>query len=92
MEDLHRFSRLPHLFANKMMPEHDIGAIVCWYEHLFNRSHLEPPNSKNLNQDYYLSMPHIRFHQEKKINGFVNISNFNCDFKYKDCMKEDKCL
>uniref|UniRef100_A0A914D174 Uncharacterized protein n=1 Tax=Acrobeloides nanus TaxID=290746 RepID=A0A914D174_9BILA len=75
-----------------MMPDYDFGAMVCWYEHMFNRTHVEPPNSKNLNPDYYLSMPHVRFHDEKKRNGSVNIRYFDCNFKYKDCWIENKCL
>uniref|UniRef100_A0A914CRJ3 Uncharacterized protein n=1 Tax=Acrobeloides nanus TaxID=290746 RepID=A0A914CRJ3_9BILA len=74
------------------MPEYDLGAAVCWYEHMFNRSHVEPPTSKNLNPDYYLSMPHIRFHNEKKKMGFVNMSNFDCNFKYKACARDLKCV
>uniref|UniRef100_A0A914ENK6 Uncharacterized protein n=1 Tax=Acrobeloides nanus TaxID=290746 RepID=A0A914ENK6_9BILA len=68
LEDLHRLTTLPHLFVNKMMPDYDFGAMVCWYEHMFNRTHVEPPNSKNLNPDYYLSMPHKMDRKRKKIS------------------------
>lgn len=91
IEDLHRLARLPHFFVNKMMPEHDFGAIVCWYEYMFNMSYLEPQTSKNLNMDYYLSMPHVRYHKEKLKNGFINIRNFDCSFKYKHCIGNLNC-
>jgi hypothetical protein len=41
LEDLaSRLALLPHLFANKLLPEFDFGAMVCWYESIFNRTHL----------------------------------------------------
>uniref|UniRef100_A0A915CX10 Uncharacterized protein n=2 Tax=Ditylenchus dipsaci TaxID=166011 RepID=A0A915CX10_9BILA len=73
---------LPHLFANKLMPGFDFGAIACWYEKLFNRSYVELRTVARLNEDYYKSLPHVRFNQLRAANPEirVNLSEVDCDF------------
>lgn len=31
-------ARVPHFFANKLLPEFDMGALHCWHEYLRNRT------------------------------------------------------
>lgn len=82
IEDIHRLVDLPHLFINKMMPEHDFGAITCWYEYLHNRTYLGHRSSNNLNEDFYLSLPHIRYHYVKMINnGTVHRRDIDCNLR-----------
>ena len=81
IEDIPRLRNFPQLFINKMMPEYDFGAITCWYEYMFNRSHLDTPMSSRINPLLYLSLPHVRFHYEKmRTNGKVDLENFDCNF------------
>lgn len=84
MADIRRLIDLPHLFINKMMPEHDFGAITCWYEYLHNRTYLNPTsdNDLNLKKDFYLSLPHIRYHYMKMLNnGSVDGDDFDCNIE-----------
>jgi hypothetical protein len=88
---------LPHLFVNKMMPEYDFSAVgmrylllififrylfqACWYERLFNRSHIDPPTTARLNPHYYLNLAHVRFQYLKDKNGVVSpqkLKTFDC--------------
>ena len=61
IEDLPgRLSNLPHLFANKLMPEFDFGAVECWYESMFNRSHVKGYDKFDLlNATLYKNMPNV---------------------------------
>ncbi|KAK0423981.1 hypothetical protein QR680_008444 [Steinernema hermaphroditum] len=69
VEDLHRLSRWPYLYVNKMMPEFDFGAIFCWAELLFNRTYMHPEDN-HLNPEFYLSLPSVRHH---------SLGDFNCN-------------
>jgi hypothetical protein len=90
MEDLgRRLPKLPHLFVNKMMPDFDFRAILCWYEHLFNRTHMpecrvEEP-SCGLDENYYRNLPHVRFQQFKGTSPESyksQLQTFNCHDTY----------
>lgn len=50
---------LPHIFINKMMPEFDFGAIICWYEELFRRSYHEKNVKSRLNPAFYAELTHV---------------------------------
>uniref|UniRef100_A0A914DNM5 Uncharacterized protein n=1 Tax=Acrobeloides nanus TaxID=290746 RepID=A0A914DNM5_9BILA len=79
IEDLDRLTKSTELFVNKIMPEFDFGAVICWYEKMFNRTYLEEPTAEKLDKNYYLSLPHVRFHHEKlKSNGNLDVQNFDC--------------
>ncbi|KAI6208585.1 hypothetical protein M3Y96_00130700 [Aphelenchoides besseyi] len=58
MEDILSFSNTPYLFANKMMPSNDFGAIVCWHEVLFNRT-VYNRGTFRLDRSTYLEMPQV---------------------------------
>ncbi|KAI6208501.1 Beta-1,3-galactosyl-O-glycosyl-glycoprotein beta-1,6-N-acetylglucosaminyltransferase 3 [Aphelenchoides besseyi] len=73
VEDLKdHIAKFPKLFVNKVMPEFDWAAVVCWYEKLFNRSHIEPPTTSRLNPAYYLNLAHVRYQYLKDANGIVS--------------------
>uniref|UniRef100_A0A914DVV9 Uncharacterized protein n=1 Tax=Acrobeloides nanus TaxID=290746 RepID=A0A914DVV9_9BILA len=79
VEDLERLTKIPALFVNKLMPTFDFGALTCWYERLFNRTYLEDPTAEKLDKDFYLSLRHVRFQNEKlKSNGTFDPKKFNC--------------
>lgn len=60
IEDLvEHISTFPHLFVNKIMPEFDFAAAVCWYERLFNRSYVEPATTERLDPNFYLNLAHV---------------------------------
>jgi hypothetical protein len=60
VEDLaEHIARYPHLFVNKIMPEFDFAAVVCWYERLFNRTHIDPPTTARLDPSFYLDLTHV---------------------------------
>ncbi|KAI1701182.1 core-2/I-Branching enzyme domain-containing protein [Ditylenchus destructor] len=78
VEDLRvHFVNSPYLFANKVMPEFDIGAISCWHEEIFNRTYLER-GKQRLHERIYTQLPLVRYHAEKRKYGFVDISKFDC--------------
>lgn len=61
MEDLYRnLADNPYFFANKMVPEYDFGAIVCWNEMLFNRTHFDK-GLHRLDMGAYVKLPHVSF-------------------------------
>uniref|UniRef100_A0A915ER96 Uncharacterized protein n=1 Tax=Ditylenchus dipsaci TaxID=166011 RepID=A0A915ER96_9BILA len=83
MEDLSLWlAHLPHLFANKLLPEFDFGAIDCWYEEMFHRSYLETHNPfTRLNATLYQSMPQVRYQGfRKSANGLTKslLNTFDC--------------
>uniref|UniRef100_A0A914HKI9 B30.2/SPRY domain-containing protein n=1 Tax=Globodera rostochiensis TaxID=31243 RepID=A0A914HKI9_GLORO len=60
----------PHMFANKFLPEFDLGAseIFFWYESLFNRTHLNSREEQlaMLDKEFYAQLPNVRFQKFKK--------------------------
>jgi hypothetical protein len=59
MEDLEpNLARSPYLFANKFMPDKDFGALVCWHELMFNRTHFDRGHYR-LDRTEYLQMPQV---------------------------------
>jgi len=84
LEDLSRLAALPHLFANKFMPDFDAGALVCWYERLFNRTYEtwdEKSAITQLDPMFYKNLPHVRFNELKRasVDGRVNLTEFDCE-------------
>ncbi|KAI6170487.1 hypothetical protein M3Y97_01149600 [Aphelenchoides bicaudatus] len=68
----------PFFFANKMIPEYDFGAIVCWNEKLFNRTHFDR-GVQRLNKKLYVKLPHVRFHNARlKYGKAFNMNLFDC--------------
>ncbi|KAI6209094.1 Beta-1,3-galactosyl-O-glycosyl-glycoprotein beta-1,6-N-acetylglucosaminyltransferase 3 [Aphelenchoides besseyi] len=47
MEHLQKLLKLPHLFANKMIPSYDFGAMACWYEEFSRRTHVRFNRERN---------------------------------------------
>uniref|UniRef100_A0A183CQV2 CAP10 domain-containing protein n=1 Tax=Globodera pallida TaxID=36090 RepID=A0A183CQV2_GLOPA len=64
MEDLaDKMAVWPHLFANKLMPEFDFGALLCWWEKMHQRAYNETRQRSlsRLNSAIYADLPHVRF-------------------------------
>ncbi|KAL3107530.1 hypothetical protein niasHT_014247 [Heterodera trifolii] len=62
MEDLGtNFIRWPHIYANKFVPEFDLGASVCWYEALYNRTQFNSREEQlaMLDKEFYLQLPNV---------------------------------
>ncbi|KAI6198865.1 Beta-1,3-galactosyl-O-glycosyl-glycoprotein beta-1,6-N-acetylglucosaminyltransferase 3 [Aphelenchoides besseyi] len=77
VEDLkNTLPNCPDLFINKMMPNFDWAAVVCWYEKLFNRTHVEAPTTSRLNPHYYLNFGHVRYQYLKDANGITLLHHF----------------
>ncbi|KAL7071103.1 hypothetical protein ACQ4LE_010019 [Meloidogyne hapla] len=77
----HHFRTSKYLFINKMMPEYDFGAILCWHEEMRRRTLIEV-GFKRLNASIYQNWPQTRYHQEWRRNsGKVDIEKFNCTYK-----------
>ncbi|KAI1728314.1 core-2/I-Branching enzyme domain-containing protein [Ditylenchus destructor] len=68
-----------YLFANKLMPEFDFGAISCWHETIFNRTQLDR-GTHRLKPEVYKQLPTVRYHAEKKANGSVDLDKFDCHY------------
>ena len=67
MEDLNRLRQRPELFANKFMPAFDYGALSCWLEHIYNRTHFGSRSpTLELDLDYYADLPHVRYHRMRE--------------------------
>nr|CAD2167746.1 unnamed protein product [Meloidogyne enterolobii] len=79
IDDLwHNFYNLKYLFVNKMMPEFDFGAILCWHEEMRRRTLIDK-GLHRLNASLYQNWPQTRFHKEwVRTNGNVDLDNFNC--------------
>lgn len=63
---------LPHLFANKFMPEYDFGASVCWHQFIFNKTYLNR-NLSRLEPSFYKKLPQVT---QKFFILFLNIFRF----------------
>uniref|UniRef100_A0A914H1Z3 Glycosyltransferase family 92 protein n=1 Tax=Globodera rostochiensis TaxID=31243 RepID=A0A914H1Z3_GLORO len=64
MEDLaDKMAVWPHLFANKLMPDFDFGALLCWWEEMHRRAYFETRQRSlgRLNRAFYADLPHVRF-------------------------------
>ncbi|KAI6192219.1 hypothetical protein M3Y97_00313500 [Aphelenchoides bicaudatus] len=83
MEHLSEFIYSRYLFANKFQPDKDFGAVACWHEYMFNRTHLER-GTMRLDPTHYTSPPHVRFNRERNQKG----SEFNP--RYFDCNSASK--
>lgn len=91
VEHLLELSGAYHLFANKFMPDEDFGAISCWHELIFNRTHIERRLDR-LDADLYLNLPHVsysriqskailqvRYNRDRDLRGDgFDINKFNC--------------
>uniref|UniRef100_A0A914HWG6 Uncharacterized protein n=1 Tax=Globodera rostochiensis TaxID=31243 RepID=A0A914HWG6_GLORO len=75
MEDLaDKMAVWPHLFANKLMPQFDFGALLCWWEKMHQRAYIETRQRSlsRLNSAFYADLPHVRF--QKRALAFFNCS------------------
>ncbi|KAH7701592.1 Protein H41C03.3 [Aphelenchoides avenae] len=78
VEDVGWLAGKAHLVGNKMMPEFDFAASVCWHEKMFNRTHYDK-GTHRLRASVYENLPHTRFINEKKRNnGTVDLKTFDC--------------
>jgi hypothetical protein len=67
VEDLaRRMANSRFLFANKLMPEFDFGAIECWHETIFNRTYLDR-GVHRLRPRVYQELPHVWFYTNKLV-------------------------
>jgi hypothetical protein len=92
MEHMEQLTTSKYLFANKFLPSMDYGAISCWHEWMFNRTHLErgtdwlrPGVYLNRRQVCFLveflrqSNVQVRFNRERHEQGDkFDASKFNC--------------
>lgn len=60
VEYLRNLASSRYLFGNKFLPDRDFGAIVCWHELMFNRTHLDR-GIKRLNPETYLNLTHVSY-------------------------------
>jgi len=56
------------LFFNKAIPDFDFGAIHCWHEALYNRTHFNRGNHR-LTPYVYKRLPQVRYHVERMKKG-----------------------
>jgi len=80
LEDLHRLTKRHELFLNKMMPSFDYGAVNCWMEYMYNRTHYGETRAA-LDLDFYANLPNVRYHRMKKALPAGKVWNkytFNC--------------
>jgi len=67
LEDLHRLTHRPELIANKFWPAHDYGAVECWLEWLYNRTHQLGSDGEwiggELDEQLYTKLPQVRFNR-----------------------------
>ncbi|KAI1725994.1 core-2/I-Branching enzyme domain-containing protein [Ditylenchus destructor] len=78
IEDLvSHFNDTRKLFNYKMASTMDFGAIDCWHETLYNRTHFDR-GTHRLHNNTYLKHPLVRYHVEKAKSGFVDFSKFDC--------------
>ncbi|CAD5205594.1 unnamed protein product [Bursaphelenchus okinawaensis] len=76
MSDLRpRLMPLRQFTVNKMMPSIDFGAINCWHEHLFNRTHVQ--RNTTVDTVFYSNIPYVRWHNQKMSNT-LNRTTFAC--------------
>jgi len=83
----------PHLFGNKVLPEKEVRAPLCWYEDMFNRTY-ERRNMEGLYDIYYTELPYVRFQRYKRDvlerakegdEWKARLGQFNCTFDYYRC-------
>ncbi|VDM38897.1 unnamed protein product [Toxocara canis] len=77
LADLSTLSTSKSLFANKMMPEYDYGAIACWLKTLARRRHTRFHTDASRN-DYYSQRLPVRFHNERA-KWRKNLDAFDCE-------------
>lgn len=58
VEHLDELSRTVYLFANKMVPQEDWGAVLCWHEMMRTRTHKER-GIERLKSEVYLGLPQV---------------------------------
>jgi hypothetical protein len=85
LENLHRLTRRPELIANKFWPALDYGAVDCWLEWLYNRTHGlgggGDVDGSGLDEDLYTQLPHVRFNrlnEAEKEAVWEGKVEFNC--------------
>ncbi|KAI3408874.1 hypothetical protein GPALN_007468 [Globodera pallida] len=100
MEDLaDKMAVWPHLFANKLMPEFDFGALLCWWEKMHQRAYIETRQRSlsRLNSAFYADLPHVRFQKFaadlKKLNdaqrGTKDIIPFRKALAFFNCRTDE---
>jgi hypothetical protein len=58
VENLQELMTSKYLFANKFMPSIDYGAVECWHERMYNKTHLDR-GTHLLKPDIYLKMRQV---------------------------------
>uniref|UniRef100_A0AC34RM26 Uncharacterized protein n=1 Tax=Panagrolaimus sp. JU765 TaxID=591449 RepID=A0AC34RM26_9BILA len=70
-----RHSMCYHLFANKMVQDHDFGAIDCLAEKLFDLTYNEP-FKQYFDYEFYEELAVVRYNKWKNLNRTVD--RFRC--------------
>ncbi|CAD5212484.1 unnamed protein product [Bursaphelenchus okinawaensis] len=66
MPDLRdRLMTMPEFIYNKMMPSVDFGAINCWHEYMFNRTHIH--RNTTVNEELYRNLPPVQWHNGRNV-------------------------
>jgi hypothetical protein len=60
VESLLDLSDSVYLFANKMLPDQDFEALLCWHEKIWDRTHRER-GIERLQKEVYLNLPQVGF-------------------------------
>jgi len=74
------------LFANKMLPSFDFGAIGCWHEEMFNRTHFKRGIGR-LDANVYLRLPQVRFQAGKAVAKPTNKADCLYNIPIKEKLK-----
>ncbi|KAI6170358.1 hypothetical protein M3Y97_01162100 [Aphelenchoides bicaudatus] len=85
LEDLRTKFTTNHFFIiNKMIPEYDYSAIVCWNEVLFNRTFFDR-GVHRLNKDAYVKLPQVRLNAARRRFGKkFDMEDHTCERFYND--------
>lgn len=79
---------LNQLFVNKLMPDFDYGAVVCWAENIYNRTHFPSlySNYHKLDDKYYSMLPHVRYNRRKHKHDLKNKNDFKINHFANECI------
>uniref|UniRef100_A0A1I7S195 Uncharacterized protein n=2 Tax=Bursaphelenchus xylophilus TaxID=6326 RepID=A0A1I7S195_BURXY len=65
----------PQFTVNKMMPSVDFGAIGCWQEFMYNKTHLE--RNPYIDEAFYVNLPYVEWNR-LRAEGTLEREKFDC--------------
>uniref|UniRef100_A0A7E4W6G7 Core-2/I-Branching enzyme n=1 Tax=Panagrellus redivivus TaxID=6233 RepID=A0A7E4W6G7_PANRE len=75
LEDIYKFAVSHDIFANKIMPDFDFGALECTIERLYNRSNGLMYPREGLDLQYYENLSQVRYMASRIANGGIRPDN-----------------